>query len=788
MTHLRLPLVTAFLAFLAGLLCGLRVEGVAPGTAWLALPLLLAPLAHARLVGEKLKPRAVEALLLAALALAGAGHGAGGRLAAAEDCRATLADGTRLAVRGALGANFLPPADSAGRIPLLPLRLASAVTETGRVARCDVEVRVRLPRGTAALAAGTELRVAGEWRLMPSPVDPSAWPRSPAYTGYVLAKEAEAARPPDLARHPLLVMRGHTEAQLHRLFPRHGALADALLLGRRETLDRELADRFARSGLVHLLAISGTHVALVGAVFVLLGSVLRLSRVRTAWLTIALVALYLAVIGAPPSALRSGVMMALTLLTLVLQRPSAPLPIVAAAALLLLALDPLAALDVGFQLSFAGVLGILLLRGPLWERVPARLRKGKLARPLAESLVTSLAAFAATAPVVAHHFGTVAPVSILANLPAIPLSSLALVGIGAAAATEPVLPPLARLFADGAGVALDLLDRVVDLAVAVPGGHAAVARPRWWLWAAAALAALLALDLAARLRPRVRRALAAAAACAALLVFPLAADPGGGALEIAFLDVGQGDAIALRTPAGHWVLVDAGLADERFDAGEKRVLPYLRAHGAKRVEALVLTHPHSDHIGGAAAVMRGIPVGRLIEPGLPFGTPVYLQTLETAEARGVEWAAARWDRTLRVDGVELEFLWPAPDALDAPADANDISAVILLRYGGFAALLTGDAPAWVEERLAALHGERLRAQVLKAGHHGSATSSSDAFLAAVRPALAVISCGRRNEYGHPSPAVVARMRRRGVEVARTDEDGTVVVRVEAGGAWRRVDR
>jgi len=200
----------------------------------------------------------------------------------------------------------------------------------------------------------------------------------------------------------------------------------------------------------------------------------------------------------------------------------------------------------------------------------------------------------------------------------------------------------------------------------------------------------------------------------------------------------------------------------------------------------VLTHPHTDHIGGAAAVMRGMRVGRVIEPGLAFGTPIYLGMLETAQARHVPWSAARQDRVLTVDGVELDFLWPTVDVLDAPADANDISAVVRLSYGSFGALLTGDAPEAVEHLLVARYGVRLHADIYKAGHHGSRTASSQELLATVHPRLAVISCGRRNRYGHPAPETLARLREDGIAVARTDEDGTVVIHVRpGGGAWER---
>ncbi|HEV7589899.1 MAG TPA: DNA internalization-related competence protein ComEC/Rec2, partial [Longimicrobium sp.] len=784
MNGFRLPLVTAFFAFLGGILIGLRVQALTPPVALAAIPLLAGLALQRRIVGTPLRRGTVQAALLGSLALAGAGDAALARTDTARDCRSTLTDGARLVLTGALAADFAPGSDSTERIPLLPLSVRRAVSADGPLERCEVEVRTRLPRGAGALAAGTELRVAGEWRLLPAPVDPGRWPTSPAYRGYLLARNAVVLAPPAFGRHPLLALRGRSERQLRRLFPRTAPLADALVLGRRETLDRGLADRFAAAGLTHLLAISGTHVALVAAVLVLLGRVLRVPRDATLWLTIVLIALYLAMIGAPPSAVRSGIMTGLTLVTFVLQRPSAPLAIMAAAAFAILALDPLAALDAGFQLSFAGVLGIGLLRHAMLRRIPLAWRRGKVLRPLAESMAVSVAAFVATAPIVAEQFGQVAPISILANLPAIPLTSLAIVGIGAACVAEPVSPALARLLADGASLALEALTRVVDAAAAVPGGHAQIARPQWWVWAAVGLALLLALEWGAGMRRRVRWALASGAAGAAFLLLPLAAIPARG-LEIAFLDVGQGDAIAIHTPADRWLLVDAGPWDEDYDAGEKRVLPWLRAHGARRIEAMVLTHPHVDHIGGAAAVMRGMPVGRLIEPGLPFGTPVYLGVLKTAEGRGVPWSAARQDRTLRIDGLELTFLWPTVDVLDASADANDISAVVRLRYGSFAALLTGDAPASVEQVLVERYGEGLRADVLKAGHHGSRTASSEELLEAVHPALAVISCGRRNKYGHPAPETLARLHADGIPVARTDEDGTVLVHVDpGGGAWR----
>lgn len=256
-------------------------------------------------------------------------------------------------------------------------------------------------------------------------------------------------------------------------------------------------------------------------------------------------------------------------------------------------------------------------------------------------------------------------------------------------------------------------------------------------------------------------------------------------LEIHFLDVGQGDAVAIRTPAGRWLLVDAGPGGPYHDAGARRVLPFLRAHGARRIEALVLTHPDADHIGGAAAVVRGIPVGRVLEPGLAVGKEPYRELLREVEQRRIPWHAARTGRSLHLDGVTLELLWPDGETVDGAGEANQISVVGRLRYGGFSLLLPGDAPEAVERILAERDPAGLRAQVLKAGHHGSATSTSAALLEVVRPNLAVVSAGRRNRYGHPSPEVLDRLRVRGIDIARTDREGTVTLWVRADGTWRR---
>ena len=797
MNQLRLPLVAATLAFIAGSLSALRYTPpplpFLLGTIGLALLGMLAAGAKRSTLSGWVGSGGV---LLLAFSFAGVALGSTAAREAASDCRWQIPDGARLTVSGVLLANFNPAplgteAAPAGAGPLLPFRLRELRTDAGASVPCEGEVRIRLPSDGDAILAGSEVAVEGEWRRFAPPVMSSPWPDKPDQAGLIAAERVIRISPASFADTPLLTLRGLVARRLDRLFPDHSALAEALLLGRRESIDPALRERFANAGLSHLLAISGMHVGMIAGILLLVGRI-RFSLRSLVYPIIGILAVYLAMIGAPPSALRAGIMVSLGLLSFRIQRPTAGLAIVALAALLILVFRPLALLEPGFQLSFGGVLGILLLRDAALRQLPSTWRMGR-ARWLVEAVVVSTAAFLATTPIAAYHFGTVAPVAVVANLPAIPLMSLALVGILSALLLDPIIPAAASLFAAAAGGALDLLSRVAEFAASLPYGHSGVARPAGWLLLLGIATVLLALDAAGRLRPPLRWATATMAMAGVLLAAPAVARHDGTAtgagLELHFLDVGQGDATAIRTPAGRWILIDAGPRTDNSDAGARRILPFLRAHGAHRLDALVLTHPDADHIGGAVAVLRGIAVGRVIEPGLPVGKPLYLELLKEIEARDIAWSAARAGETLRLDGVELTLLWPDSAALDTLQEANEVSSVLHLRYGNFSALLPGDAPAGVEQLLVNRHGSALRSRVLKAGHHGSRTSTTGEWLDAVRPELVVISAGRRNRYGHPSPELLRQLRRKGVAVARTDRDGTISLRVPSGadaGVWRRI--
>ena len=252
------------------------------------------------------------------------------------------------------------------------------------------------------------------------------------------------------------------------------------------------------------------------------------------------------------------------------------------------------------------------------------------------------------------------------------------------------------------------------------------------------------------------------------------------------IDVGQGDALALRTPRGRWILFDAGRVWKGGDAGRSSVIPYVRRRGGQ-VEAFVLSHPHDDHVGGAASVLDALRPRRYLDAAYAGGSDAYRASLTVAARRGIAWQRVDPGDTLIVDDVTLHILAPDSAWTAGLDDANDASAVVLAAYGRTRFLLTGDAETREEAWLVAAANADLRADVLKVSHHGSRTSSSPAFLAAVRPRVALISVGAGNRYGHPGARVLEDLAATGAIVLRTDRSGSVVVRSDGRSLFLDVE-
>jgi competence protein ComEC len=568
---------------------------------------------------------------------------------------------------------------------------------------------------------------------------------------------------------PLRRIRARTGARIDALFGADAPMVRALVIADMSAIGAAQRDRYADAGLVHMLSVSGLHVGIIALALELLGAALRLPRTPVRVGTLGFLVLYVASIGAPPPAVRAAVMLGVLLASRMRQRPTSPWAILALGAVVPL-MAPRTVLDLGWQLSVAGT-AALIAGGSLARRIVPRGWSGAR-RSLASGAVISIVATASTAPLVAWTFGRIALLGPVTNLLADPVMGL-LQPLLFVALCVPVAA-VERLCADAAHVLIAAFDGIARIAASVPGAAPSV-MPTATSALLAGVAAVAAL-VACGARWPMRAALVSACSIALLIVAPLIA-PIGGATELHMIDVGQGDAIALRTRAGRWILVDAGRSWLGGDAGKSVVVPYI-AHLGGPVALFVLSHPHADHVGGAASAFAALHPARFLDPGYVGTSSPYLAALATAAREHIPWQRVRPGDSLVVDEIVLTAL--APDSAWAArlSDANLASSVLVARIGGVRVLLTGDAEGPEEEWLLRHYPHALESDVLKVGHHGSSTSTTPEFLAAVRPRLALVSVGAHNTYGHPDADVVQRLHAAGAQLLRTDRAGTIVVRTD----------
>ena len=558
-------------------------------------------------------------------------------------------------------------------------------------------------------------------------------------------------------------------ASIDSAFRSNAPLARALLIADTRSISPEVRDRYASAGLVHMLSISGLHVAIIAGSMLLVFRAVRLSPHAAALAAVGATAVYVVVIGAPAPAVRSGAMLAVAAASRLSQRPTSPWASLAVGAFVPL-IDPRTMLDLGYQLSVAGMAG-LVAAGAFSRRVLApRVDGWRLT--LGRDLTTSVVASLVTAPLVAWTFGRVSAVSPLTNLVAAPVMAVLQPMLFLAMLCAP-LPEVARFVADAAHPLLRLFDGIAAAGAAAPYASFAVA-PTLGAAVAGSIASA-AFVVACVSRFPARPVIVSAGATALLVWLPLL-PMGQRGVELHAIDVGQGDAIAIRTDRGRWVLVDAGRAWRGGDAGRTTIIPYLRRRGGE-VALFVLTHPHADHAGGAASVLRALTPERYHDAAFVAAGGPYRESLEVARDAGIEWRRVRPGDSLQVDGVALEFLAPDSAWTASLTDPNDASTVIRARFGAVRFLLVGDAEAGEEQWLLD-NADDIQAEVLKVGHHGSRTSSTPDFLDAVGPRLALISVGAGNRYGHPDPGVIAALAERGATVLRTDHLGSIVVRTD----------
>ena len=603
---------------------------------------------------------------------------------------------------------------------------------------------------------------------------------SPARAGDAFAAVVGARAPPEVREEPPVLqrvaarLRAGLRDAVSPLPAAERGLVPGLVVGDTSRLPPQLEDDFRTAGLAHLLAVSGANVAIVLGVVLFSARWVGLRGRVPALLGATAIAGFVILARPEPSVLRAAVMGLVIVVAIASGRRRQGLPALCAAVLILLLVDPALSRSYGFALSVVAT-GAILLLAPRWRDALVRRH---WPRPLADAVSVPAAAQAACGPLVAMLAAQVSLVAVPANLlvaPAVPAATV--LGV-MAAASEPVLPPVASLFGWLAGLPAWWIVQVAKRGADVPS--AAVSWPGGISGAAALLAvtgAVITLaGLVARPRPRHRSRRLTTAVAAGLVVVTAVADPIQRQWTVGWppsnwiavvCDVGQGDAIALSAGPAAAVMVDAGPDPEAVD----RCLSDLGIHS---VPVLVLTHMHADHVDGLRGVLRGRSMGEVqVSPWQEPRTQAD-EVTRAIVAAGVVPAVAPVGALRQVGPLSWRVLWPRRIIATDESVPNNASVVLLVERSGVRMLLAGDIEPAAQRALLGAEERNLRADVLKVPHHGS-RYQDPAFLAAVDPRVAITSVGVDNDYGHPSAATEQLIRDLGAQLRRTDHDGDVAV-------------
>ena len=575
------------------------------------------------------------------------------------------------------------------------------------------------------------------------------------------------------------------------------AVMKALTIGERSGISPPLREVFNRCGIGHLLAISGLH---VGIIAVVLMGVLKwvfnrfdavLQRgwgyAAAACATVPFVVGYGMMAGMAPSTQRAVIMVVLGLGAYLLRREADTLNLIALAGLLILVWHPPMLFAIGFQLSFAAVIAIVLglqHRGPGWQSAPHTAPRSAGHR-LSIFMQVTLYATVGTLPLLMYYFQQFSLIGLIANLVAVPLVGFAALPLGLSALGLLALSStLAVWCLQAGGVLLDVL--LAAARWAADFEFVALHSFQPTVWEVGGYYVLLLALITIRSYPAAKWLIVAA-------VTFLALDAGWWYqtrfahrdLRLTFLDVGQGNATLIEFPGGSTMLVDGGgYADNRaFDMGRNVIAPFLRRQKILSVDYLVLTHPSSDHMNGLMYVLRYFHPHVLIwnqdrvetASGQAFKALVKASPIKTPRFEELQ-------RRMAIGSAVIRILNPPPDfnrrrTAQRWRDVNNNSIALQIAFGGFSVLMPGDAERPAELEMLQKTASRLNSTILLVPHHGSRTSSSDAFVQAVAPAIAIVSCGWRNRFGFPHPEVLARYEAIGSRIIRTDINGAVHVRL-----------
>jgi len=550
----------------------------------------------------------------------------------------------------------------------------------------------------------------------------------------------------------------------------------ALILGQRGELTDELKNDFVNAGVIHVLAVSGLHVGYITIIILIILGFFRFpDRVKTVS-AIFILCFYAGMVGFKPSVVRAVIMASLLLIARSWEFPFSLYNIIFSSALIQSLINPLQIFDIGYQLSYIAVISILYFYKKLDYCIPQRIKEivkeHRAINYIYQLFLVSLSALIGTLPIVSYNFHRIPIISMVSNLIVVPLVGL-IVMVGLA---QVLLGLVYNFFNVIYGEVTDVLITILKFIIKKFGGmsFSYISIPGFGL--ITFLLFYIFIIIAFNIEKRTMRKVGILLVLLLLNIQIWAGIFRSPVINVTFLDVGQGDAIFIRFPSGKNMLVDSGPKRYNFDSGKRIIAPFLNYKGVKKINYFVLTHPHSDHIGGAEYIIKNFTVDTLILSNISRVWKYYTKFCNLVDSLNIAIKEVNTGDILIPDRFTIVYvLWPIKN-LQNISSVNNNSVVLRISNKDMDILLPGDIEKKAEDSIV-LFEEFVRSEILKVPHHGSKTSSSEEFLLAVYPDVAVISVGANNLFGHPHQAVINKFKNLGVKIFRTDNDCAVLLKL-----------
>lgn len=563
-----------------------------------------------------------------------------------------------------------------------------------------------------------------------------------------------------------------------KLLPKdYAGVINGMINGDTKNISENILDDFRNSGISHLLSVSGSNIAYI-ITFVSIFLSKLLGKYISYYIIVIIIIIFILVSGANASVVRAGIMAILNIIAILLSRKSDTKNNIYLSAIILLTINPLIIYDVGFILSFVGTLGIVLLS----EKIKNNIEKIIKIKFIAETISITLSAQIMLLPIMAYYFNTVSLISVISNFIIVPISEfLTILGFITIIISNLNIS-IGKIISYAIYTLIYLMLKIARVVSKFSWANILVATPKIWMIFFYYLAIYIffsnnskeiTIKISNYKRIRKIKTLILELMTLFIIINKLILLIPKNYISLNMIDVGQGDSFYIETQNRKTILIDGGGSENSdYDVGENILIPYLLNKGKTKIDLIIISHPHEDHIEGIFTALEKLKVKQVVISENIDKSELIIKLKKLCNEKNIEIIKVAANDTFKIDGLNFDVIYPKKETNDK--NINNMSIVLKLKFGEITSLFTGDLEEKAEEEIK----QNIKVDILKVGHHGSKTSTSEEFLEKTKPKIALISVGKNNSYGHPNKEVIERLEKINAKILRTDEKGEVKLKIK----------